>query len=40
VKDESRFPDNWGFFAFGDAGGPAKEIPKSAGCAGAGREGV
>jgi hypothetical protein len=32
VKDESRFPDKWAFFAFGDAGGPAREIPKSAGC--------
>ncbi len=32
VKDEARFPGQWGFFGFGDGGKTAKMIPTSTDC--------
>jgi cytochrome P460 len=32
VKDESRFPGKWGFFAFGESTEPVKQVPTNATC--------
>jgi len=32
VKDETRFPDKWAFFGFGENDASSQPIPKSAGC--------